>query len=724
MKPSQERILAYLILLVVLAANLAGLAPELRNGYADSNDNVSHFPMIEGIVQAVEQGANPLDFWAPECCAGYPELRTYQPLGHWATAAIYFALGKKVGLLTIFVWFRYLLLGLLPLSFFVCARKLHLPPLTAAAAALFSPLLQTLHLFGLEQLSFVWGGFGLFPQLVATHFLLLALGFGMDAVREGRRVVLTGILLGATCLSHLIYGYIGAVSLCLLALLPDASIPRLPRIFRTLAIGFVSMILVAFQILPMLGDHATIGRSRWEPSWKWDSYGAPTVLRWLFNGSLLDADHFPTLSLLALGGAGFLVWQTYRRREITPTHLFVLSGAILWLLLFFGRPFWGNLLILFAIPPDFHLHRLIGAVQLFLVLLAAIGAVELFQEISRRWNFGAAALAFALILNPAIRASVYFLGENSANGKENLAANQEVQKPLDDALNYLRSRGGRVYPGLFSNWGIQFKIGYSLFSGTLSKARIPAIARSYHTMPLIADVIPFFDETRPEHYRLFNVQTLITRPGLAVRSGVLTEASKPLHFGPFRVFPTPGGGYFDLVDVIGYVPTDRSTFFQINERWIASDWLTKRAFLRMDFRGDAPPGLRRITPWDALPRAEEAPFAGDVRSDSRSAGEVYEAEIVAARPCYALFKMNWHRNWKAWIDGRPVQTAMLSPGFIGIAVTPGPHHLLLRYVPEWWKAPLALLGILLAALLWDTERRGLLHHLETRLVRAFSPSRS
>jgi hypothetical protein len=70
-------------------------------------------------------------------------LRTYQPLAHAVVALVYFALGKSVALMKVFVWVRFLSVVLLPLSFFAAARLMGLRPITAAAAA----MLALLHYF-------------------------------------------------------------------------------------------------------------------------------------------------------------------------------------------------------------------------------------------------------------------------------------------------------------------------------------------------------------------------------------------------------------------------------------------------------------------------------------------------------------------------------------------------------------------------------------------------
>src|SRR5947209_17465285 len=121
----------FLLLLSVLVVNAAALWPELSISRVDLNDNVLHFTLVERIVDAVQRGENPLDCWSSEWSFGFPVLRIYQPLGHLMVAGVYFALGKTVSLMTVFVWVRFLSVVLLPLSFFAAARLLGLSRMTA-----------------------------------------------------------------------------------------------------------------------------------------------------------------------------------------------------------------------------------------------------------------------------------------------------------------------------------------------------------------------------------------------------------------------------------------------------------------------------------------------------------------------------------------------------------------------------------------------------------------
>ena len=91
----------------------------------------------------------------------------------------------------------------------------------------------------------------------------------------------------------------------------------------------------------------------------------------------------------------------------------------------------------------------------------------------------------------------------------------------------------------------------------------------------------------------------------------------------------------------------------------------------------------------------------------RRDGETYRASIDVNRPAFALFKMTWHANWKAYVDGKPETTAMLSPGFIGVSVPAGHHEILMRYQPESHKGLWGFAGLARPfCCLFAGERRG------------------
>ncbi|PWU12284.1 MAG: hypothetical protein C5B51_00925 [Terriglobia bacterium] len=715
-EPAPHKRAAAVILLIVLMVNAAALWPELSVARVDLNDNVSHFTLIEGMVQAIERGQNPLDFWSPEAALGYPEIRTYQLLAHALVVFIYFALGKAVSLMTVFVWVRYLSLVLLPLSFYAAVLLLELPPLTAAAAALLAPLISTSGLFGVEYYSFVWRGLGLFPQAVATHFLLLSIGMAFRALRRGTSIVLSGFLLGITAACHLIYGYMGALTVCLLALLPDRDVPRSTRILRTVVIGAVTAILCVYQLVPLYLDRAIINHSIVEPAWKWDSFGAAQVLQWLFTGGLLDYGRLPVLTLLTFAGVAVILWRFRDTRRLPPADSFVLAGAVFWILVFFGRPFWGPLLILLGVSPDMHVHRVSGGVHIFLIFLAALGLAFLWQEAAGRWHAAVAVIGTGVLLAAPVLTTAQYLAGDAEGGTQNLAQYVSQANVIGAVVADLKGHGGRTYAGLSTGWGAKFEVGAVPIYAVLSVHQVPTVSILYHTMALPGDIMAHFDERKPMQYRLFDIRSVLVpevlRPSLPA---FLMPRSQ---IGRFVILDAPGGGYFDVVDAPAAVTVNRGSFYQLNKLWLESNWLENKAHLYLDFFHDAPAGLPHSSAESSLPQISfPVGGPGQVRSQSEDAG-VYRAEVEATRAGFALFKMTWHPEWKASVDGKLVKTAMLSPGFIGIPVMQGRHAIECRYEPGNWKIWLALAGTFVVLLLLAAERFGKLPRIGAALLPA------
>ncbi len=434
----------------------------------------------------------------------------------------------------------------------------------------------------------------------------------------------------------------------------------------------------------------------------WDSFGAAQVLQWLFTGGLLDYGRLPVLTVLALSGAALYVWNRRKDLPVSPAHAFVLWGALFWTLVFFGRPFWGSLLTMLGVSDDMHLHRVIGGVQIFLVLLAAIALNALWDELARRWHYAAAAVATVLLLYPVVQERALNLSNDAAWGGNNLAAYAAERQSLETTLATVQQRGGRGYAGLPARWGGTFKVGYVPFYAFFSTSSLPAVSFLYHSMALTSDIMVRFNEWNAGHYRLFNVHTVVAPVG---PNPMIPPFLAPIgQNGRFRIFAAPGDSYFDLVDVVASVKTTRNNFYDVNDRWLQSDW-ERRAHLLLDGWGDSSPPMARLAADDALSQVPVLPSAGEVRGERRD-GEVYRASLEAVRACFALFKMTWHPNWKAWVDGQPRNTVMLSPGFVGVPLGPGHHSIVMRYQPEGWKAVLGFAGLLAVILLMATERRG------------------
>jgi hypothetical protein len=674
----REKRLSLGILLAVVAVQAVALLPELSPTVVRQGDAPSHFSLIEGMVNAIQQGGNPLDFWSPELTFGFPIVRTYQILAHGLVALTYFALGKTVALATLYAWASYLAILALPVAVYACLQMLEFPALTAAAAVLLLPLIAGpgVGQLGMELRS--WLRFGVFPQCVATSLLLLAIGLCWRAVRTGRQLILGGAMLGLTMLAHLVYGWMGALCVCLMALLPDAEIPRRPRILRTLQIGLISALLCGFQLLPIWSDGYLINRSRIEQVEKYDSHGATKVLQWLFTGRLMDNDRLPALSLLALAGTALLLWRYRATRRIAAPERFVLAAAFFWILVFFGRPTWGILLVLIGVTPDLQLHRVIAGAQIFLLILAAIGLAELWRQATRRWHVAVAVGGTALLLLPAALERSSYLAGWKQNLELDVAGLAADGKDLDAALAWLKQRGGRAYAGMQSPWGPQFNIGGTPMAAFLLTAQVPAVSFPYNASALPTDIMLRFNERDPAYYRLFNVRGVLAPQGASLPDFLQPEAA----MGRFRVFGAPGSGYFDVVDVSEARAVTRETFFDIADPWLRN----QDRYIRLDFHGEPATDLPAPQRWPSPP--------GKVLSEHQS-GQRYDAGVELLRPAFVLFRMTWHPAWKILVDGHPVNTAMLTPGFLGVPVPAGRHDVVCQYAPGSTKVWIAFAGLAL-----------------------------
>src|SRR4051794_8197778 len=703
MNAKRERWLSRAIVAAVGVVNAGALAPELTIGLVNLNDTVFHFTIVDRLA------AQPaLDFWMPEWSFGYPVLRDYQPLAHWLAVAAHLLTFRQFPLDVLFAFLRWALLALFPLTAYIACRWLPMPPMTAAAVAILAPLVASPNLYGIEYGSYIWRGNGLYTQLVAMHFFVLAIGAGCRAIRRGRIVWAAGLLLALTFLSHFIYGYMAAATLVLVAALPGDA-PARRRFVRLLWIAAMSIGLAAFQLLPIITDGPFINRSRWEPLWKWDSFGAAQVLGLTATGDLLDAGRLPVLTFLALAGA-IAAWK--QRREFTA--LFSIAGAALWIFLFCGRASWGPLYKILGLSDAAQLHRFIGGAQWFLLLLAGIGLARLWT----RWTTTVAIGLTALLLWPAVAERRSFLREGKEWGRANLAAYETYRDALQRTVDAARSLGGRAYPGLAASWGAQLRIGYVPLYAFLSEAHVPAVAFLYHAMALPADVMVRFDENRPEHYRLFDVRSVIAETGRPLPAFLRETASH----GPFRVLQAPPSGTFALVQVPRSIYVDRRTFYDVNDAWLQSGWPAVDAHLALDYESAAPQLARpRLGELATLAQVPPAVACGTVIGQSGS-GDSYRADVDVSGPCVALFKMTYHPNWRATVDGTAHPTVMVSPGFIGVPLPRGRHVIAMQYEPGVARPLLLMLALPFFIGALFAERKGLLQRLEERVEAKPVPS--
>jgi uncharacterized membrane protein len=703
------RIAGSLLLASALLTYAVLLFPETRIGRLPLNDGVLHLAASERLAQSVAHGEPFLDPWVSEWALGYPVWRSYQPLPHLAAGAVIAAARPLCDAATAFAWLQYLLLVLLPASVYFGARRLGLSPLAAGLASLLvaAPAgAGNFARYGLGWGATTWRGSGLYTQLFALHFLMLAVGATARALDDGRARVGAAVLLALTFLSHLVFGYVAFVSAAVLALVGPPG-ERARRVVRLATIALPALLLVAWFVIPLVRAAPEIAHSRWEDSFKWDSFGAPTILGALFHGDFFDGGRFPSLTLLVAAGAVVALASV---RDALARRLLALAG--LWLLLFFGRETWGHLLVVAGIPRDFPLHRLQAPFELFAILLAAFGITRAVAALAalRRPLVLAAVGAVAIALVPVAVDRAHFAAKNRDWGDANLAAfsreRADWEATLADIRSVLTERPGRVSAGPAGGWGHDFKIGDVPIYALLSRAHLDQPSMLYHAMSLTADPMVLRSDDDAANDATFGIRVLVAPSD---RAAAPWRRRHAVH-GRFAVYEASSEGYFGIVDPVARYLGPPATRFDVDRAWLAGPLSHKGLVLLLDDRGPALPTVDR---WAPLPDPPPLPAAGRVASETKS-GEHYHARVAATRATWALVKITWFPDLVATVDGAPAPLLRVTPGFGAVAVPPGEHDVDVSYRPGPLKPILFVLGLALFVAFARARRRGRVDAIEER----------
>lgn len=721
--PPVEALVAGLFLLFAVAFSLYHLYPEVAIPAPVLNDGVLHRLALERARTVLAAGQDPTDPWLAPIVLGYPLFHHYQHLPYLVPALLCLPFGETLESADLLNWTQLLLLCLFPLTIYAAMRRFGFGLLPAAFGGLVAPLLSTDGLYGFDLASYVWRGYGLYTQLWGMVLLPLALAWGYTALRTGRGAVWAGLLLAATALSHLVYGFIALVSLALLAFLPvlgrRAVSPAPDGLWRrarrlVLLLALVAL-LTSYFLVPYLMDRAFMNRSVWEEAGKYDAYGYEWTLGALMRGDLFDFDRFPSLTLLA--GAGLLacLWRWREERYRLPLVL-----SIAWLLLYFGRPTWGVLLDLLPFSGDLHVHRLIGGVHLGGILLIGTGLALPWQwslsspsegERSKvgvpwPWPVLVAAVLTAVLLVPVYRERGAYLAQNAgwmAESRQALAAEQADLAALVEVLR--AAPPGRVYAGLGGNWGKDYQVGQVPVYALLQGEGLDMLGYLYHALSLNADIQVLFDETRAEQYNLFNVRYVVAPAEQAFPKFVQLLAT----FGRHRLYQATTSSYFDVVGSEVAFTGNKHEFYPAAAHWLASDLPRVEEHPALLLSGAVADyertfSLSQATEVISLAHFPAEPPRGQILSQTLGS-QVYQAEVEVKRDSFLLLKVTYHPGWRATVDGVPVDTVMLMPSYIGVKLAPGTHHVHLDYQPPVWRGLLAIAGLLSLPLIALAERR-------------------
>ena len=695
-----EKLLTMGLLFAAVAFNLYALHPEVAIHVPSLNDNALHLQSIVRAVVAIASGQDPSDAWMSAASSfGYPFFRYYQNLPYVLPAVIYLPLALLTrGALTPTAWFdwlRYFLLAIFPLSIYWSMRRVGFERLPSALAALLASLVSTNGLIGLEYGSYVFRGGGVYTQIWGMLLLPPALAFGWNYLRNGQGWFWSVVLVSATVLSHLIFAYMTAGSLLVLALFALPGVPLGKRLGRLLAIGLPAGLVTSYFLVPIFLEGVYRNHSVFEPQWHLDSFGAPWVLNALVRGDLFDFGRLPALTLLAAIGFAACLWRWREPRYRLPVLLFVL-----WLLLFFGRPTWGALLDILPLTRELTYHRLITGVHLGGIMLAGIG---LALPWTWAWSYRdgrlllAPAILSVLLLAPVYQERLAFMGQDAALMVSTRSALNAQGAELQHMLETIQALPpGRVYAGLPGTWGKDFLYGSVPMYDVLYADGLDMLGYPFPAWSLNSDLAWGFADGRVEQYNLFNVRYVVVPAGWKVPAFY-----RPLgDFGRQQLYAVETSGYFDLVDSTYAFYGKPAEFYPAALLWLNSDLPRQKLNPGVLLGNTSGAGdyawlspltqAATVVPETTVPLN---PVRGRVTAETIGTNS-YAADVNVESGGLLMLKVTYHPNWHAVVDGVEKPTVMLMPSFLGVRLPPGTHHVLFEYRPPAYRYLLMLLGLL------------------------------
>jgi len=522
------------------------------------------------------------DHWVPNWAQGYNLPYYYSHVPQIVIVASWKLINWGMNILghssiELFSYYHasiYLLLCAFPLSMFLAFRILGFPWLTAGIAAALSPLISTDGLYGIDQTSFLWRGWGLSSQLFALLWFPLAIAYAIryknadTAKRKKVTLIAAIVFLTATTAGHLGIGMMAFLALLpivcsdwIITLVEDWGIFRgwkqkLREQFQTsvkqiFLLAIPPIIILSYWIVPAFLNNNYHNISLWDPIWKFQSFGVNQVITMLINGQLFDFGRIPIFTALVFIGlfTSLIVIPDKRSSQLfekrsairDPSHnLQILKQVqddkkifawifLFFLTLFFGSSTWGSLINLIPGMKEFHQHRFIVGLHMAGLFLAPIGTTWIMEQISHlagtitkkfiRQTYIIHALVYSCIgLFVCISLIPHIIDYASYNTTLIRQANESYAQQASDITlltstlsELIAAKPGRVY-ALRGNEGKNFRIADAAYYLTLSARGIPTTLWLPETWSMNSDTEQFFSEDNPSHYDLYTIRYVVAPP--------------------------------------------------------------------------------------------------------------------------------------------------------------------------------------------------------------------
>lgn len=680
--------------------------PEIQLASLSYNDGILHKAVIRRMDEVWSRGGNIFDFWLATVNLGHAFLRSYQFLSYFLIWGAH---------KTVFAWMPLdqsfnacvtIAAMALPWTFYKGGLLLGLTRAQAVVAGVAIVLIHEAEGYGVGLTNFTFSGYGTYTQLFALVTFPLCIGYAYQMIRTGKHVIAASLTFALTFMSHILMGYFAALWIGIDLLCAR----RFPA--KTLA-KFSGLVLLwtAHWLVPMIQDNILQHRSSYEAAFKWVGLGAERILSDFASGRILDAERLPLMTWLS--GAG-LLFCLLRRRHLA-------TQAFAWIALSFGPFTWGAVLRALPFSDTLHWHRAFSVAEVALTycLAAAVGAFYSWvmqaahDEKKRKLNFAALVVLSFALLWPALKerqkyfhyTNIYWLRDTYSHWNEHRTAFHEA---LELALD---RNEARFNAGTSSTWGNKLLVtSYIPLYGLLSQYNVETIG-SIYTHQSHSEVVAFkSDWKNPRHSALLNQRYIAVEPNTPVPASfakVLSSHSFTLYdngerSGYFAVGADHKGGCADNDGLI------RAVDFFLTSSYLEHDVYPEITLAR-SCDGVAKEDLLETVVFTKF--LSDKAIDGNVLKSGKSPAthsDRHWANVRMNAPGVVVFKMNFHPNWQATVDGEPAPNHMVLPAFNAVRVDRGEHRIEFEYVPDTFKRALLWLSALawiVAAGLWLRRRK-------------------
>ncbi len=579
------------------------------------------------------------DHWVPNWAEGYnlPYYYSHIPqivivgsyrFFSWFSNNLTTQQFTNVSLFAYYHWVIYLLLSFFPLSVFLALRVIGMSSVAAGIGAIGAAGLSTDGLYGLDPSSFLWRGYGLSSQLFAMIWLPLALAyayrlfrvttqsnakgatkFSQDVselriqknFRRDRSLAWAVLFLAATTAGHLGIGIIAFLSTGILWIssfipltrgqLKNVTIEQCKKLL--LLFGGVLFIL-GYWILPAYAGSDYRNFSVWDPIWKFNSYGAPEVLKNFFNGNLFDFGRFPILTILVF--LGFFAALTRSSKKKNPgeagdyPYLPFALLLVFWLVMYFGRTTWGGLIDLIPTMKEFHLSRFIVGVQIAGLFLIPLGIDWIIKKVSPRIGLFVY-LFIGLLVVFLFPQTVRYASVNDTLIRRANANYQKIEPDTRELLStinaLLLARPGRVFAGRPGSWGRDLRIAETPYYLLLSTYGIPTVLWLPETWSPNSDTEQYFSENKLADYQLYNIRYVLSPPDRTPEPfwKLVKETNS---WKLYEVASSSPFGYIAAGIRPAVVSSKKEDFTNVVRFWIQSDYPKQGLYPELTFAKDYP----------------------------------------------------------------------------------------------------------------------------------------